>query len=96
MWTLIREKEYTKEYNRLAPNIQSLVREAENILKDSEDPIKLGERKVNMPDSRGNPTWTYEIGNQWRILYNIGDDRSLHIVYLIDLGDHKMYKKRNR
>ena len=59
----------------------------------SDDPIKLGERKRDM-SFQGNPVWTYNVGRQWRILYNIGDDRNLNIICLVDVGDHKMYKRR--
>jgi len=55
-------------------------------LLNSEDPTKLGLRKVG----RWKGVYSYEIGRQFRILYTVRfDDQT---VELLDVGTHGVYR----
>jgi len=55
-------------------------------LMESEDPTKLGLRKV----ARWKGVYSYEIGRQFRVLYQVKFDS--HTIVFHDVGTHGVYR----
>ena len=77
---------FRRGYKNLGSDVRRRVDEAILHLLNSEDPTKLGLRKVG----RWKGVYSYEIGRQFRILYTVRfNDRT---VELLDVGTHGVYR----
>lgn len=77
---------FRRSYKKLGSEVQRRVDEAIIQLLNSEDPTKLGLRKVG----RWAGEYSYEIGRQFRLLYRVRfEDRA---VELLDVGTHGVYR----
>jgi addiction module RelE/StbE family toxin len=77
---------FHRSYRNLGQEVRGRADAAMSQLVESEDPTKLGLRKV----ARWKGVYSYEIGRQFRILYTVRfDDQT--IVFL-DVGTHGVYR----
>ncbi len=77
---------FRRSYNNLGSDVRKRVDEALLELLSSDDPTRLGLRKVG----KWKGILSYEIGRQFRILYRVRvQDRT---VELLDVGTHGVYR----
>jgi addiction module RelE/StbE family toxin len=77
---------FRKSYRNLSSEVRERVDEAILDILDSDDPTKLGLRKVG----RWKGVYFYEIGRQFRILYFVKfEDR---VIQFLDVGTHGIYR----
>jgi addiction module RelE/StbE family toxin len=73
-------------YKKLSSEVKERVDEAILRLLNSDDPTRLGLRKVG----KWKGVYSYEIGRQFRLLYAVRfEDR---VVELLDVGTHGVYR----
>lgn len=82
MWIQHFENRFKKDYKNLTSGIQDKVKDAVEILANSDNPRKLGLHKT----ARYNCIHAYEIGRQYRILYNVYDKDN--IIEFLKVGLH--------
>ncbi len=77
---------FHRSYRSLGHEVRARVDEAMGHLLESEDPTRLGLRKV----ARWKGVFSYEIGKQFRVLYTVRfEDRT---VVFLDVGTHGVYR----
>ncbi len=77
---------FRRSYKNLGSETRKRVDEAILQLLNSEDPTKLGLRKVGKWEG----VYSYEIGRQFRLLYSVRfEDR---VVSFLDVGTHGVYR----
>lgn len=85
-WEVERTNTFQRSYRNMGSEVRRRVDEAISLLLDSEDPRKLGLRKIG----RWRGIHSYEIGRRFRILYRARlEDRT---VELLDVGLHTIYR----
>ena len=84
------EAEFTwtfhRGYKKLGPDVGRRVDEAILQLLNSDDPTKLGLRKVG----KWKGVYSYEIGRQFRLLYSVRFEE--RVVEFLDVGTHGVYR----
>ena len=86
MWRINPYDKYTRKFNKL-DSIQRRVEYAVDDIKSRDDPLSAGVRKAG-PVEGVYPVWSYEIGTQYRLIYNIAADE-INIINLITVGTRK-------
>jgi addiction module RelE/StbE family toxin len=82
MWIQHFENRFKRDYKNLSLGIQEKVKDAIEILVNSDNPRKFGLHKT----ARYNCIHAYEIGRQYRILYNVYDKDN--IIEFLKVGLH--------
>jgi len=77
---------FRRGYKKLSSKVQERVDEAILQLLNSEDPTKLGLRKVG----KWKGVYSYEVGRQFRLLYGVRFKEG--VVELLDVGTHGVYR----
>lgn len=77
---------FRRGYKRVDAAVGKRVDEAILQLLSSDDPTKLGLRKVG----RWKGVYSYEIGRQFRLLYSVRFEE--RVVVLLDVGTHGVYR----
>lgn len=87
---MVWEAEFTstfrRSFHKLGSEVSARADEAIDQLLESEDPSKLGLRKVG----RWKGVYSYEIGRQFRLLYSVRFDE--HTIVFLDVGTHGVYR----
>ena len=77
---------FRRSYKKLGSEVRVHVDQAILQLLNSEDPTRLGLRKVG----RWKGVYSYEIGRQFRLLYSVMS--ADNVVELLDVGTHGVYR----
>ena len=86
MWNIDQESnQFKRDYKHLSSDLQKKIMEAIHDLVASRDPRKLGEHKTGPLSC----LHTYEIGRQYRILYDVVNEE--RVIVLLRVGLHKIY-----
>lgn len=82
LWDQQFENRFKKDYKNLSPLLQNKVKEALDILVNSENPRKFAVHKT----ARYNCIHAYEIGRQYRILFDVLD--KTNTIQFLKVGTH--------
>jgi len=86
LWKIDSERnQFKRDYKHLSPDLQKKTDDAIMDLATSQDPRKKGSHKTGPL----NCLHTYELGKQFRILYDVQFEQKLLI--LLRVGTHKIY-----
>ncbi len=77
---------FRRSYRNLSSEVRTRVDDAILNLLNTDDPSKLGLRKVG----RWKGVYSYEIGRQFRILYFVKFEE--RVVQFLDVGTHGVYR----
>ena len=86
VWKVEITSTFHRSYRNLAQEVRARVDAAMKELVESEDPTKLGLRKV----ARWKGVYSYEIGRQFRILYSLRFEE--RTIVFLDVGTHGVYR----
>ena len=88
-WNFIGTTQFRRNYRNLRnPQLQVRIQEAIRNIVESKTPRRLGEHKINNMDC----IYGYEIGLQYRILYQVFDISGRKDVAFYRVGLHNIYK----
>jgi addiction module RelE/StbE family toxin len=85
LWKILFDNRFKREYKKLDKSLQKRINDIIKELAASNNPRQLGVHKT----ARYNCIHAYEIGKQYRILYDI-DENSKTVTFL-SVGTHKIY-----
>lgn len=85
MWNVLFDNRFKREYKKLDKSLQKKINGIIKELAESKNPRQVGVHKT----ARYNCIHAYEIGKQYRILYDI-DENSRTITFL-SVGTHEIY-----
>jgi mRNA-degrading endonuclease RelE of RelBE toxin-antitoxin system len=92
-WKYNDTTQFRRDYKNLRnPQIQEKVKEAIRNILESENPRRLGIHKINNMDC----IYGYELGLQYRILYEVLDTLGKREVVFYRVGLHNIYKSTIR
>lgn len=86
MWNICRESnQFKRDYKHLSSDLKKKTSDGITDLEVSQNPRKLGEHKTGPLSC----LHTYEIGRQYRILYDVVNEE--HLIVLLRVGLHNIY-----
>ena len=85
-WEAETTNTFRRGYRNISLQVRTRADEAMAQLLESEDPTRLGLRKVG----RWKGVYSYEIGRQFRLLYTVRFED--HTIVFLDIGTHGVYR----